>query len=187
MRAQLARFLSAPELMCLVLCGYFPEWRIKGLQWVSKRWHSSFQLDRRHLWSRWMRPWLARLLSPWKMIGPVRRTLWKDRLIHICLGISKCPYFCQFPVLYSPTESDPVGLCPPLLYGSVFCKKKRLFPSNLRSHWSHFVIHGTSWHKVTSVSQQKMTLFFWSRSSSSFVALNTVSYTHLTLPTKLEV
>ena len=77
--------------------------------------------------------------------------------------------------LVSGRGTGAVVLCPVLLYGGVFCKKKRLFSSNLRSHWSYFVIHRSSCYKVTSVSQQKMTLFFWSRSSSSFVALNATS------------
>ena len=43
----------------------------EGINWfslVSKRWHSSFQVDHHHLSSRWMRPQVAQFLSAWKMM-----------------------------------------------------------------------------------------------------------------------
>ena len=111
------------------------------------------------------------------MVGPIARTLLKHRLIFICVGILQCPYFCQ-GLTSSFVLTHRIRSCSSLssiVVPRCILQKEKLFPRILRSHGSHFVIHGSSWHKVTSVSQQKTTLFFCSRSSSSFVALNTTS------------
>ena len=114
---------------------------IKWLQWVSKRWHSSFEVDHHQISSRWMRPQLPRFLSA--RVGKRWHSSFQVDHHHLSSHWMR-PQLARF--FFAPK----LMMCL-VLFGC--------FPE-----WAI---------QVTSVSQQKMTLFFSSRWLSSFVALNT--------------
>ena len=162
MRSQVARFLSHKKWCSCWFSLTFRDEAIKWLQWVSKRWHSSFEVDHHHLSSRWMRPHVARFLSHKKWCSCWFAVTFRDKVMSH-LSSQKMTLF-----FWSRSSSSFVALNATSRWMRAIEHEKmmRLLICGYFPGWSD---------KVTSVSQQKMTLFFWSRSSSSFVALNATS------------
>ena len=89
MRPHVARFLSHKKWCGCWFAVTFRDEAIKWLQWVSKRWHSSFEVDHHHLSSRWMRPHVARFLSHKKWCGCWFAVTFRDEAIKWLQWVSK--------------------------------------------------------------------------------------------------